>query len=98
MMAAMRHVRTQERGQKIRIPLDRVGFECLRQALCEENKGLVELATEGEEEAWINALTDKVRALVPEASKLDAPTMRQLLIEWGPAFLQTDEALYGFVR
>lgn len=98
MMAAVRFVRSEDGGPTIRMPLDRARFEYLCMALSDEDRGLWELATDGEDEAWIDALTRWVRVVLPGCDRPEAETMRQLLVEWGPAFLKARQALYGFVR
>jgi hypothetical protein len=97
MMATVTYVRKEGVSQTIREPLDREGFECLEQVIY-GNKELCELQSDNEEDAWIDELTKQVKKIVPVNRKLDVPTMSRILTEWGPAYVRTQDALFGLVH
>jgi hypothetical protein len=97
MIAAISYVRTQEMNQRVRESLDRESLEILTQALSDD-KTLGRLQDDGDEAGWIEAVVRRVRERLPLKRKLDASILRALIAEWGPAYLRTQYALYGFVR
>ena len=77
------------------IPFDEEGLECLEQTFC-QNLQQRECEAEGETEAWLKHVFNRVRA-VAEVSRITTEADLQLLLkEWGTAYARTKNAL-GFM-
>jgi hypothetical protein len=75
---------------------DLTAYQCVEQSFAEDLTAL-ELEQEGDERRWIENLFKRVKGVVPTKHKRPGE-LAKLLIEWGPAYLTTKNALANLLR